>query len=185
MTAAPADGGPHRRAVVMMGVAGCGKSAVGQALATALRWRFVEGDLLHSAENVARMASGVPLEDEHRWGWLDAIGTRLGQADRDGIDAVAACSALKRSYRDRLRTFAPSALFLHLEVDPDTARQRVAERKRHFMSAALIDSQFDTLERPGSDEVAFALDGRRPVGELVERAKTLISAALRGRGPSA
>lgn len=171
-----------RHAVVIMGVAGCGKSVVGQALATALHWRFVEGDLLHSAENVARMGSGVPLDDDHRWGWLDAIGTRLAQASTDGIDAIATCSALKRSYRDRLRTFAPSVLFLHLEVDPDTARARVSGRKGHFMSPSLIDSQFDTLERPGADEAAFVLDGCWPATELVERARSLIGATFRDRG---
>lgn len=186
MTIAASDRGPagraQRHAVVIMGVAGCGKSVVGQALAAALRWRFVEGDMLHSDENVARMTSGVPLEDSHRWDWLDAIGTRLAEANKDGADAIAACSALKRSYRDRLRTFAPAVLFLHLEVDPDTARQRVSGRKGHFMSPGLIDSQFDTLERPGADEAAFVLDGRWPEAELVERARSLVGAAFRDRG---
>lgn len=185
MTIPPARGvagRARRHVVVIMGVAGCGKSVVGEALAAVLQWRFVEGDLLHSAANVARMSSGVPLEDENRWDWLDAVGARLVQADRDGVDAIATCSALKRSYRDRLRTFSPAALFLHLEVDPDTARRRVSGRKGHFMSPDLIDSQFDALERPAADESAFVLDGHWPVADLVERARSLIQATFGNRG---
>jgi gluconokinase len=150
-----------------MGVAGCGKTAVGSALAEALGWWMVEGDQLHPPENVERMRSGLPLTDVHRWGWLDAIGAELARARREGAGAVAACSALKRAYRDRLRRYAGDLLFVHLSIDKAAATARVASRKGHFMPASLIDSQFADLEPPGSDEAAVTLDATRPIAELV------------------
>jgi gluconokinase len=162
--------------VVVMGVAGCGKSVVGAGLAEALGCRFIEGDRLHPPENVARMASGQPLTDAHREGWLDAVGAQLDEAARvDG--GVAACSALKRSYRDRLRRFCPGLVFIHLAIDPETARQRVGRRKGHFMPATLVESQFADLEPPTADEVALTLDGTRPVEELVAAAAEFLKRA--------
>ncbi|HYI04245.1 MAG TPA: gluconokinase, GntK/IdnK-type, partial [Reyranella sp.] len=108
-----------------MGVAGCGKTAVASALAAALGWRFIEGDTLHPRANVERMASGLPLTDEHRWGWLDAVGGRIALAGREGVGSVAACSALKRVYRDRLRQSADGILFVYLEIDKAAAALRV------------------------------------------------------------
>jgi gluconokinase len=154
-------------AVVVMGVAGCGKSAVGEALAAALGAVFVEGDRLHPPENVARMASGEPLTDALREGWLDAIGRRIAGPVGDGQSVVAACSALKRSYRERLRGFSQDILFLYLEIDPATAKQRVGSRQGHFMPASLVDSQFATLEAPAADENALTLAATRPIAEIV------------------
>ncbi|RWB96141.1 MAG: gluconokinase [Mesorhizobium sp.] len=154
-------------AVVVMGVAGCGKSAVGEALAAALGAVFVEGDRLHPLENVARMASGEPLTDALREGWLDAIGRRIAEPVGDGQSVVAACSALKRSYRERLRGFCQDILFLYLEIDPATAKQRVGSRQGHFMPASLVDSQFATLETPVADENALTLDATRPIADIV------------------
>ncbi|MCF6116211.1 MULTISPECIES: gluconokinase [Mesorhizobium] len=154
-------------AVVVMGVAGCGKSAVGEALAAALGAVFVEGDRLHPPENVARMASGEPLTDALREGWLDAIGRRIAEPVGDGQSVVAACSALKRSYRERLRGFCQDILFLYLEIDPATAKQRVGSRQGHFMPASLVDSQFATLETPVADENALTLDATRPIADIV------------------
>ena len=110
----------HRvvRACVVMGVAGCGKSAVGSALAQTLGWTFVEGDRLQPAANVERMASGLPLTDDHRWGWLDAVGEEIALAGRAGDGSVAACSALKRAYRDRLRRHSDQ-----IAVHPSRDRQ--------------------------------------------------------------
>lgn len=162
--------------VVVMGVAGCGKSVVGAALARALSAGFIEGDMLHPAENVALMAGGTPLTDLHREGWLDAIGGEIGAQMRTGASVVAACSALKRSYRDRLRQKVPSLVFLHLAVDPDTARERVLARKGHFMPPSLVDSQFADLEPPGAGEAALTLDALRPVDELVEEAMAFLRA---------
>ena len=163
------------RVTVVMGVAGCGKSLVGAALAQALGWSYVEGDLLHPPANVQRMASGLPLTDEHRWGWLDAIGQQIALSQQRGDGVVAACSALKRAYRDRLRRYSGSLLFVYLEIDRETAAERVAARKGHFMPASLVDSQFAALEPPGHDEIAVTLDARRAVGVLVAEA----AAALR------
>lgn len=164
------------RRVVVMGVSGCGKTVVGEALAKALSWRFVEGDQLHPAENVRRMSAGLPLTDAHRWGWLDAIGERLAAAASAGAGAVAACSALKRSYRDRLRRYDDGILFVHLRIDKATAAARVASRKGHFMPASLIDSQFADLELPGPDEVAGTLDATLPPADLVLRAVSTLRA---------
>jgi gluconokinase len=162
--------------VVVMGVAGCGKSVVAGALAEALGWRLVEGDRLHPPANIERMSAGLPLTDAHRWGWLDAIGAELAKAEGEGVGAVAACSALKRAYRDRLRSHADGALFVHLVIDKATAVARVAARKGHFMPASLIDSQFADLEPPGPDERAIALDATQPVHEVVRAALVAVNA---------
>ena len=156
--------------IVAMGVAGCGKSAVGMALAERLGAVFIEGDRLHPPENVARMARGEPLTDTLREGWLDAIGERIAASAGKGQGVVAACSALKRSYRERLRGFRRDIVFLYLEIDPATARQRVGNRKGHFMPASLVDSQFAILEPPAADERALTLDATHPIAELVAEA---------------
>ncbi|BCM20563.1 gluconokinase [Mesorhizobium sp. J8] len=154
-------------AIVVMGVAGCGKTAVGEALAEALGADFIEGDRLHPPENVARMARGEPLTDALRAGWLDAIGERIAATVADGRKAVAACSALKRSYRERLSRFCPDTVFLYLKIDRETAWRRVANRKGHFMPASLVDSQFATLEEPAADERAVTVDGTRSVAGIL------------------
>ncbi|WP_224544885.1 gluconokinase [Mesorhizobium sp. CA16] len=155
-------------AIVVMGVAGCGKTAVGEALAEALGADFIEGDLLHPPENVARMARGEPLTDALRAGWLDAIGERIATSVAHGRKPVAACSALKRSYRDRLSRFCPGMVFLYLRIDRETAWRRVADRKGHFMPASLVDSQFATLEEPAADERAVTVDGTRSVAGILQ-----------------
>ncbi|MDG4874856.1 gluconokinase [Mesorhizobium sp. WSM4935] len=155
-------------AIVVMGVAGCGKTAVGEALATALGADFIEGDRLHPPENVSRMSRGEPLTDALREGWLDAIGERIATSVADGRKAVAACSALKRAYRDRLSRFCPGMVFLYLKVDRETAWRRVANRKGHFMPTSLVDSQFATLEEPSADERAVMVDGTRSVAGIVK-----------------
>lgn len=165
-----------RHAIVVMGVAGCGKTIVGEALAERLGWRFIEGDRLHPPENVARMSRSEPLTDGHRAGWLDAVGAHVAQALGEGVGAVAACSALKRSYRDRLRAAAGDLLFVHLAVSPEVARLRVGRRKGHFMPASLVDSQFAILEVPGRDEDSVTIDGTLPVDELVAKIVAAIPA---------
>ena len=159
-------------AVVVMGVSGCGKTVIGKGLARRLGARFLEGDAFHPKENVERMSSGLPLDDEMRAGWLDAIGTALAEKIAGEESAVVACSALKRIYRDRLRRFCPTTVFVYLEVDRDTARQRVGGRKGHFMPASLVDSQFAILDPPQIDETALTLDGRKPIEALVAEAAT-------------
>ncbi|MER8677223.1 gluconokinase [Mesorhizobium sp. M0037] len=169
--------GSVARAIVVMGVAGCGKSAVGKALAAEEGAVFVEGDRLHPPENVARMASGEPLTDQLREGWLDAIGERIADLTGSGQSVVAACSALKRSYRDRLRGFRRDIDFIYLKIDPATAKQRVANRKGHFMPASLVESQFAILEPPGADERALTADATLPVAEIVTAVASLLAGA--------
>jgi carbohydrate kinase (thermoresistant glucokinase family) len=165
------DDGEAMRAppVVVMGVSGSGKSTVGLALARLLDVPFVEGDGLHPECNVALMAAGTPLTDDDRAGWLDAVAARL-HAGELNAGIVVSCSALKRSYRDRLRAAAPSTRFVHLHGSPDTLRERMLGREGHYMPASLLQSQLDILEPPGADETAIELDIDAPATELAERA---------------
>lgn len=144
--------------VVVMGVSGCGKSTVGRLLADALRVHYVEGDDLHPPENVARMAAGTPLTDADRHGWLQAVAGQLGNATSRSRGVVVSCSALKRRYRDQLRQAAPELHFVHLHGSPELLRQRMAERRGHYMPPSLLQSQLDALEPPAVDERALSLD---------------------------
>jgi gluconokinase len=154
-------------AIVVMGVAGCGKTAVGTALAEAIGARYIEGDRLHPPENVARMSRGEPLTDELRAGWLNAVGQAVRAAVLGDESAVAACSALKLIYRDRLRRAEPSIIFVHLDLSREEAFRRVSSRRGHFMPACLVDDQFAILEPPASDEAAFSVNAERPIDEIV------------------
>ncbi len=152
------DGLPH--AIIVMGVSGSGKSTLGAALARHLHCDFLEGDAFHSADSVAKMRSGQPLDDEDRWPWLDRIAVGLHDAaTRDGT-AVAACSALKRVYRDRLaRAVGMPLLFVFLETtDSRELARRLVHRTDHYMPASLLASQLETLEELGPDERAVTLD---------------------------
>jgi carbohydrate kinase (thermoresistant glucokinase family) len=151
--------------VVIMGVSGSGKSTVGFRLAGKLRVLYIDGDALHPAQNKRKMAAGVPLTDEDRAPWLDAIGAVLAQGP-----VVVACSALRRSYRDRLRTFAPALRLIYLYGSPALLAERVAGRSHAFMPPKLLDSQLATLEAPGADERAFAVDVALPPAQIVARA---------------
>ncbi len=150
--------------VVVMGVSGCGKSTVGQLLAAALGLPYLEGDALHPAENVARMAAGIALTDTDRQGWLMAIAHRLNQA-AGGL--VVSCSALKRSYRDLLRSTAPGLRFVHLHGDAALLAARMQARRDHYMPPSLLQSQLDTLELPGDDEAAITVDFAAPAPSIV------------------
>ena len=160
--------------IVVMGVAGCGKSFVGAALAQALDARFIEGDRLHPEENIALMAAGTPLTDENREGWLNAVGHEIAAGMASGDRIVATCSSLKRRYRNRLRAIVPSLVFVHLALTPEAARERVAARKDHFMPTSLVDSQFADLEPPSADEAAIRLEAVRPLAELVRDATAFL-----------
>ncbi len=151
-----------------MGVAGCGKTSVGEALAVALAVPFTEGDKLHPPANVAKMSSGMPLTDEDRWPWLE----KIGEALKVDSGHIAACSALKRSYRERIAARAGRPVsFIFLDGSRETLEKRMRERKGHFMPASLLDSQLATLERPAPDERALRLDIDQPVGLLVGQAR--------------
>lgn len=155
-----------------MGVSGCGKSQVGALLARALDARFIEGDRFHPAQNVAKMAAGVPLTDADRWDWLRALRAELLAAQQAGEVVVLACSALKRSYRDLLRgdDGEGAVCFVHLHGERGLIAQRMAARSGHFMPPALLDSQLRALEALQPDECGITLDLRAPPASLVEQA---------------
>jgi gluconokinase len=149
--------------VVVMGVSGSGKTTVGQALAERLSLPFTDGDDLHPEANVAKMAAGIPLTDDDRWPWLDAVGAALAHGAQ-----VVACSALRRAYRDRLRAAAPGIALVLLDAPRDVLAARLTDRPGHFMPPALLDSQLQTLELPGPGEEVLTVDATRPVGRLVD-----------------
>ncbi|WP_442816763.1 gluconokinase [Streptomyces sp. NBC_01304] len=150
-----------------MGVTGTGKSTVGRLIASRLGVAYAEGDSLHSPQNVAKMASGTPLTDEDRWPWLDRVGEWCAAASREGVGGVISCSALKRVYRDRLRSAAPGLVFVHLAGSRELIGARQEARVGHFMPGSLVDSQFATLEPLGSDEVGVVVDVAPAPEEIV------------------
>ena len=159
--------GLPRCAIVAMGVSGCGKSTLVADLAAHLASPAFEGDDFHSPDSVAKMRAGQPLEDSDRWQWLDRLGAAIGAAVRAEGIAVAACSALKRSYRERLAQAAGVPLvFVLLDGEKGEIALRLAMRTGHYMPTTLLDSQFATLERPDPDERALTLHCYRPVEDL-------------------
>ena len=157
-----------------MGVAGSGKSVIGAALARALGVDFVEGDEYHATENVERMASGIPLTDADRAGWLRALAARIREARVAGTGLVLTCSALKRAYRDVLRADASELQFVFLKGPRSLIADRLAGRRGHYMPASLLDSQLATLEEPSPDEHAWVADIHESPRDLVE---TLVARA--------
>ena len=149
----------------VMGVSAAGKSTVGTALALTLGVPFVDADDLHSDANRAKMAAGIPLTDDDRWPWLDAVGARLRDERDSGL--VVACSALRRAYRDRIREAAPGVVFVHLTGTPELLAARAGARTDHFMPPALLVSQLATLEPLEDDEAGLVADVAAPVGALV------------------
>jgi gluconokinase len=172
-----ATSGNQPTIVVVMGVSGSGKTVIGADLAKVLAADFAEGDSFHPPENISRMSAGMPLRDEDRWGWLDAIAIEIANAEAKGRGLVVTCSALKRIYRDRLRLASRRLRFVYLEISRDAAAARVAARKNHFMPASLIDSQFADLQPPTGEEHVIALDATRPPAEIVALAAAALSKA--------
>lgn len=155
--------------VVVMGVSGVGKSTIAAELAHRIRTQWLDADDLHPPENVTKMASGMPLDDDDRGPWLDLVAGRLRVgAETDGI--VVACSALRRRYRDRLRSAVQGVVFIHLTASPDMVASRVRSRHGHFMPLALLDSQFATLEPLEADERGTTIDVARSVDGIVSDA---------------
>lgn len=144
--------------IVVMGVAGCGKSTVARALQDRLGWSVAEGDDLHPAGNIAKMSAGIPLTDEDRWPWLDLIADWTARQDRAGNSTIVTCSALRRVYRDRLRAAPGRTIFVHLSGRPELLESRLAARTDHFMPPSLLPSQFATLEPLEDDEEGFSMD---------------------------
>lgn len=154
--------------LIVMGVSGCGKSTVGQALGAALGWEFRDGDAFHPPSNVAKMKSGAPLTDEDRWPWLDAIARYIDETGEKGGHAIIACSALKRVYRDRLKGTRADVVFVHLAGSKELIEARMAARKNHFMPLGLLDSQFATLEPPTEPEGAIIVSVAGAPDEIVD-----------------
>lgn len=164
--------------IVVMGVSGTGKSTLSQRLGAELHCPVLEGDDYHSAANVAKMRSGHPLTDADRWPWLDRLGAAIGTEAKRGGVAVAACSALKRSYRERLRSAAGLPLFfVLLDTDTDEIARRMRGRAGHYMPPSLLDSQLATLERPLPGECALTLDAGHSPDRLVAEALAWIDGA--------
>jgi len=164
----------HTGLFIVMGVSGSGKTTIGARLARALGSEFVEGDDLHPPENVTRMTAGIPLTDDDRRGWLLAIAARLREAKRARIGLVVSCSALKRSYRDLLRSVGEAEVrFVYLAGSRALFAERLAQRRGHFMPSSLLESQLSILEEPSPDERAWVCDiSQAPdtiVADLVKR----------------
>lgn len=153
--------------IVVMGVSGSGKSTIGAMLGDKLGLPYKDGDDLHSQSNIDKMAQGIPLNDDDRWPWLKTIGEWLDEHPEGGI---IGCSSLKRSYRDRIREYAPNAVFVHVHGDRDLLYSRMSERPGHFMPASLLDSQLDTLEELTDDERGKVFDIANSPEELVAEA---------------
>lgn len=166
---------------VIMGVSGCGKSTIGAAVARRMGLEFIDGDALHPDQNIAKMAQGIPLDDADRGPWLD----RVGDALQPGV--IIACSALRRSYRDRIRDRirgrgAGPVTFLFLRGRRETLIRRMSHRDGHFMPAALLDSQIATLEPPGADERVVAADIEDDPQDIVDGLIAGIAALKDGPG---
>jgi gluconokinase len=156
--------------LVIMGVTGCGKSTVGEALAGRLGVDYRDGDDLHPPENVEKMRAGMPLADADRWPWLD----RVAGALREGAPVIVGCSALKRAYRDRIRDGAGEPVrFVHLAGSRELIAGRMAQRRGHYMPLSLLDSQFAALEAPGPEEALTVRIDQSPVGIVDEIMRSL------------
>lgn len=167
---------------VVMGVSGCGKSAVGRLLAAELGVDFVEGDAFHSDANVAKMAAGIPLTDADRAGWLTLLQARIATARAAGLGLVLACSALKRRYRDLLRDADPTLCIAHLDGDPAVIAQRMQARTAHFMPASLLASQLRDLEPLSEGECGVRVDVSLPLAVLVQVIVSCYPIAACGQG---
>ncbi|MAW87033.1 MAG: gluconokinase [Phyllobacteriaceae bacterium] len=153
------------RKIVIMGVAGSGKTTVGEMLAAATGFPFIDGDSLHPAANIDKMSRGIPLCDDDRWPWLDAVGGAL--RDTAG-PVIIGCSALKRAYRDRIRAASgKDTLFVHLAGNRALIGERMRARQGHFMPESLLDSQFAALEPPQPDENAITVDIAAPLDATI------------------
>src|SRR6187431_2425340 len=152
-----------RPILIVMCVAGTGKSTLAGLLAERLNWELQEGDDLHPPANVAKMSAGIPLDDDDRWPWLDAIAAWIKVKTKSGEPGIVTCSALKKSYRDRLR--GPNVIFVFINGPRAVIEARMASRKRHYMPLSLLESQLATLEPPTSDENVLEVDLAAPPEE--------------------
>jgi len=153
------------RALVLMGVSGCGKTSVGERLSQVLGWPFFDGDNFHPRENMAKMAQGNPLNDDDRRPWLANLHDMIDAHLRGGKSMILACSALKQSYRDQLSAGNPGTVYIHLKGDFDLIYQRMSARQGHYMQAAMLRSQFEALEEPRE---AVTIDIQQNLDEIIQ-----------------
>ena len=153
--------------IIVFGVSGAGKTTVGKLLARELGWQFLEADDFHPATNIQKMRSGRSLTDEDRWPWLECLRKQINRLLAGGENAVLACSALKRAYRDRLRV-SDEIKFVFLRSDYALVKKQLRRRRRHFMNPDLLQSQFDDLEEPEADEHVLTIVLGRTPEEIVE-----------------
>jgi gluconokinase len=157
--------------IVIFGVSGAGKTTVGKLLARELHWPFIEADDFHPAANIEKMSSGQPLTDEDRWPWLERLREEIEHSLAAGKNAVLACSALKRAYRDRLRV-SNEVKFVFLRGNYALVEKQLRSRRGHFMNPALLQSQFDDLEEPQPNENALTIELGRSPEEIVSEIET-------------
>jgi gluconokinase len=166
--------------IVVIGVAGSGKTTVATRLAARLDCEVADADDFHPQANIAKMAAGIPLQDEDRWPWLEAIAAWIRERARAGRIAIVTCSALKRSYRDVLRTASPTVFFVHLSGSPELIAERMRTRRGHFMPPALLASQIATLQPLGPDEPGVTVNVARTPDELADEIATALGLAPPG-----
>ncbi len=164
------DGVPPTRHIIVMGVSGCGKSTIAKGIADTMSLPFAEADRFHPEANVAKMAAGKPLTDEDRWPWLSDLSAWMASQAQQGQSTVMACSALRRSYRDLLRSGPPSLDLVHLAGPIEVVDARMRAREGHFMPTSLLRSQYDTLEPLQPDERGVVLDLQDSPDDLITQA---------------
>ncbi|WP_353951465.1 gluconokinase [Knoellia sp. S7-12] len=170
MSPNPGTSAPATRHVIVMGVSGSGKTTIAEGVTEQTGWAFAEADEFHPKANITKMEAGTALTDEDRWPWLGALGAWMQQKSAEGTSTVITCSALKRTYRDVLRSGLDSLDFIHLDGPAEVIRERMGGRKGHFMPPELLQSQLDTLEALDADESGVFLDIRRTPEQVIDEA---------------
>jgi gluconokinase len=177
----PANSSAATTIMIVMGVSGCGKSTIGALLASRLRWEFEDADWFHPASNIDKMHNGIPLTDEDRWPWLEAIAAWIDKTRQSGEHAVVACSALKRSYRDILIGNRADVRLVYLKGEEALIARRFAARHEHTMPQALLHSQFEALEEPGPDEKPITVSIEPKPREIAAEILSALNVADPGR----